>query len=131
MQNVIICRKRARRFEKIDPLLLQAGFLLASTLCWSLLFPVAEVSAIIATLMFHETGHYFAMKQCQLKTKGIYLIPFLGGIALSEVAKTRWQQCYIAMMGPFYGLLMTLFFWVVWRLTAATTPAICRVLRLD
>ena len=105
--------------KKITPLLLQAGFLLVSTLCWSLLFPVAEVSVIIATLLFHESGHYFAMKHCRLETKGIYLIPFLGGVALSEVAKTRWQQCYIAMMGPFYGLLMALFFWIAWQLTGS------------
>ncbi len=105
--------------KKIDPLWLQAGFLLVSTLCWCLLFPIAEVSVIVASLLFHETGHYHAMKHCQLETRGIYLIPFLGGVAVSEVAKTRWQQCYIALMGPFYGFLMALFFFIAWRITGS------------
>ena len=49
------------------------------------------------------------MKHFGMKTKGIYLIPFMGGLALSdEKINTRWQDVVISIMGPFFGLLMSI-----------------------
>jgi Zn-dependent protease len=43
-----------------------------------------------------------------MKTKGIYLIPFVGGLALSdEKINTRWQDVVISLMGPFFGLMLS------------------------
>ncbi len=45
---------------------------------------------ILISLVFHEYGHLKAMKKFGLKTKGIYLIPFVGGAAVqAEYCKTR------------------------------------------
>ena len=62
---------------------------------------------LIAILVFHEYGHLRAMKSFGMKTKGMYLIPFVGGVAVGEKATTYWQETYISMQGPVFGLYMT------------------------
>lgn len=55
----------------------------ASLAAYSWLFSVQFALALVACLVFHEYGHIRAMKYFGMKTKGgIYLIPFLGGLAL-------------------------------------------------
>lgn len=74
--------------------------------------------SLIFCLVVHEYGHIRAMKHFGLKTKGIYLIPFFGGIALSDdKINTRWQDVVIAIMGPTFGLLLSLLLWVVYAVT--------------
>lgn len=51
----------------------------ASVAAYSWLFSLEFALALIACLMFHEYGHIRAMKYFGMKTKGIYLIPFMGG----------------------------------------------------
>ncbi|MBR9728340.1 site-2 protease family protein [Shewanella intestini] len=81
----------------------------ASVAAYSWLFSIEFALALIACLVFHEYGHIRAMKYFNMKTKGIYLIPFMGGLALSdERINTRWQDVVISIMGPTFGLLMSL-----------------------
>ncbi len=81
----------------------------ASLAAYSWLFSVQFALALIACLVIHEYGHIRAMHYFGMRTKGIYLIPFVGGLALgSERVNTRWQTVVIAMMGPCFGLLMSL-----------------------
>ncbi len=84
---------------------------------WGILFSWEFAAAIVGILIFHEYGHLRAMKKCGIPTKGIYLIPFVGGVAVGERARTHWEEVYIAMMGPFFGLAMTLVFGVGYALT--------------
>lgn len=94
---------------------LLAGMSLAA---YSWLFSVKFAIALIVCLMIHEYGHIRAMKYFGMKTKGIYLIPFLGGMALSdEKINTRWQSVVIALMGPFFGLMLSIAFLVVYAIT--------------
>ncbi|CAN5493798.1 site-2 protease family protein [soil metagenome] len=81
----------------------------ASLAAYSWLFSFQFALALLACLVFHEYGHIRAMKYFGMKTKGIYLIPFFGGAALTdEKINTRWQDVVISMMGPCFGLLMSL-----------------------
>jgi len=81
----------------------------ASIAAYSWLFSFQFAMALIACLVFHEYGHIKAMKHFGMKTKGIYLIPFMGGLALSdEKINTRWQDVVISIMGPSFGLLMSI-----------------------
>ncbi|MCL1139952.1 site-2 protease family protein [Shewanella pneumatophori] len=81
----------------------------ASVAAYSWLFSFQFALALIACLVFHEYGHIRAMKYFGMKTKGIYLIPFMGGLALSdEKINTRWQDVVISIMGPTFGLFMSL-----------------------
>ena len=65
---------------KVIKVLFAAGSLAA----YSWLFSIEFAIALILCLVFHEYGHIKAMKYFGLKTKGIYLIPFVGGLALSD-----------------------------------------------
>ncbi|UTF60465.1 metalloprotease [Gilvimarinus sp. DA14] len=91
---------------------------------WAWLFNLEVAICIIAALFIHEFGHVMAMRQCGLKVKGIYLIPFLGGAAVSEQAKTRWQDYKISMAGPIVGGAGAVAGWLAWLLTGNQTLAI-------
>ena len=85
---------------------------------WTVLYSLPFALALTATLVFHEYGHLRAMRSFGIKTKGMYLIPFVGGIAVGENAKTHWQDVYIAMMGPVFGLAMTVAFYAIYLATS-------------
>lgn len=93
---------------------LLAGSALAG---WSILFSWQFALVLIAVIMFHEYGHVWAMKKMGMKTKGFYLIPFVGGVAVGDKAKTHWQQVFIAMMGPSFGLVMSIVCYLAYLLT--------------
>lgn len=81
----------------------------ASLAAYSWFFSFEFALTLIACLVFHEYGHIRAMKYFGMKTKGIYLIPFVGGLAVGENnINTRWQDVVISIMGPTFGLLMSL-----------------------
>ena len=84
---------------------------------WTLLFDWRFAVMIISILMFHEYGHIRAMRRFGIPTKGIYLIPFFGGAAVGDRARTHWQEVYIAMLGPVFGLLMCIAALLAWWLT--------------
>jgi putative peptide zinc metalloprotease protein len=89
----------------------------ASVAVYSVMFTVEFALALVGVLVFHEYGHLRAMKKCGLPTKGMYLIPFVGGLAVGDMPKSRWQDVYISMMGPVYGLIMTVGFYIVYLIT--------------
>lgn len=89
----------------------------ASLAAYSWLFSLQFALTLIACLVIHEYGHIRAMKYFGMPTKGIYLIPFMGGLALSDgKINTRWQDVVISLMGPFFGLgmsvLMLIAYWI-------------------
>lgn len=90
---------------KVIKVLLAAGSLAA----YSWLFSIQFAIALIFCLVWHEYGHIKAMKYFGMKTKGIYLIPFVGGLAVSDdKLNTRWQNVVISIMGPFFGLVLSI-----------------------
>ena len=84
---------------------------------WSFLLNWQVAAIIISIIVFHEYGHVRAMKKCGLETKGIYLIPFFGGVAVGDRAKTYWHEVYISMMGPVFGLFMSVAFLLAYLVT--------------
>lgn len=90
----------------------------ASVAAYSWLFSFQFALALIGCLVFHEYGHIRAMKYFGMKTKGIYLIPFVGGLALGDnKINTRWQDVVISIMGPSFGLLLSVACFVVYQMT--------------
>lgn len=90
----------------------------ASVAAYSWLFSIEFALALIGCLVFHEYGHIRAMKHFGMKTKGIYLIPFMGGLALSdEKINTRWQDVVISIMGPSFGLILSIICLVLYWVT--------------
>ena len=86
-----------------------AGVALAG---WSILFSWQFAVVLVGVIVFHEYGHLRAMQKCGMKTKGIYLIPFVGGVAVGEKAESCWHEIYISMMGPVFGLFMSVAFYI-------------------
>lgn len=81
------------------------GLAMGSMASYAYLFTWQFAVMVMISLFFHEYGHIFAMKRCGLKMKGIYFIPFFGAAAVSEETfKTRRNEIYIAIMGPIWGL---------------------------
>lgn len=90
----------------------------SSLAIYSWLFSLTFAIALIISLMFHELGRVYAMRHFGIPTKGLYLIPFFGGFAMrDEKANTRWQAMVIALAGPTFGLVMSLFYMFVYGLT--------------
>ncbi len=90
----------------------------ASLAAYSWLFSFQFALSLLACLIFHEYGHVRAMKYFGMKTKGIYLVPFLGGLALSdEKINTRWQDVVISIMGPMFGFVLSLLLTVAYLVT--------------
>src|SRR5687767_12029971 len=85
---------------------------------WTVLYSLPFALAITATLVFHEWGHLRAMRGFGIPTKGMYLIPFVGGIAVGEQARTHWEDVYISMMGPVHGLVMTVACYLLYLATS-------------
>lgn len=90
----------------------------ASVAGYAWLFTLEFALVLIACLVVHEYGHVRAMRYFGIKTKGIYLIPFVGGLAVSdEKINTRWQDVVISIMGPCFGLLMSIACLVIYAAT--------------
>lgn len=107
----------------------------ASVAAYSWLFSLEFALALIGCLVFHEYGHIRAMKHFGMKTKGIYLIPFVGGLALSdERINTRWQDVYISIMGPTFGLILSVIslglYWITGNLFFAGLASFNALLNL-
>jgi len=98
---------------------IKVALLGASVAVYSVMFTVEFALALVAVLMFHEYGHVRAMKKFGIPTKGFYLIPFFGGVAVGDKARTQWESLYISMMGPVYGLVMTAAFYVAFLITGS------------
>lgn len=90
----------------------------ASVGAYAWLFSFEFALVLIACLVAHEYGHVKAMQYFGIKTKGIYLIPFVGGLAVSDdKINTRWQDVVISIMGPVFGLFMSLACWLAYAIT--------------
>ncbi len=90
----------------------------ASVAGYAWLFSFEFALVLIACLVAHEYGHVKAMQYFGIKTKGIYLIPFVGGLAVSDdKINTRWQDVVISIMGPVFGLFMSLGCWLLYGIT--------------
>lgn len=100
--------------------LIKVAMASASLAAYTWLFSFQFALALIVCLVIHEYGHVRAMKHFGMKTKGIYLIPFLGGAALTDdKINTRWQDVVISMMGPCFGLFMSLACLLVYAVSGA------------
>lgn len=96
----------------------KAGLAAASVAGYAWLFSFEFAIMLVTCLVVHEYGHVRAMQYFGIKTKGFYLIPFVGGLALSdEKVTTRWQDVVISIMGPAFGLFTSVLGVVLYYLT--------------
>lgn len=85
--------------------IIKAGLFAASFAACCVIFDV-EIALILTYGVFvHEAGHVKASTWLGLATKGVYFLPFVGAVAVSETPRTRGQEVLIQLMGPGFGLL--------------------------
>jgi Zn-dependent protease len=103
------------------------GWALASVGAYGVLISWKFAIAIMIQLFVHEYGHVHAMRRTGMKVRGMYFIPFLGAVAVTEDAfRSRRQQAYVALSGPIWGstlavLAAGLYYWTRDPLFAAVT----------
>jgi Zn-dependent protease len=77
---------------------------LASFAAYAFLFTWQFAVIILGMLVIHEYGHLKCMKHYGMKTRGIYLIPLIGGAAVAEDSfPSRRAEATIALAGPLTG----------------------------
>ncbi|HZZ85557.1 MAG TPA: site-2 protease family protein [Anaeromyxobacteraceae bacterium] len=85
------------------------GWAAASVATWSVLFSWKFALAIMVQLFVHEYGHVHAMRRVGMKVRGLYFVPMLGAMAVTEDAfPSRRAQAYVALNGPLWGSLLAL-----------------------
>ena len=97
----LLLLKVAKSFKVLKLILAAASF---AAYGWA--YGWAFGIALIVGLSIHEYGHVWAMRRLGIPTRGFYLIPFVGGVAVADRGfQTRWNQLYTAAMGPMFGIL--------------------------
>ena len=65
------------------------------------------VVTVIVVLIFHEYGHYCAMRRCGYQDTTIFFIPFIGAIASGKKqGATPSQEMIILLAGPMPGIIL-------------------------
>lgn len=97
---------------KLGPKLGKIALAGASVAAYSVFFTWQFALILVAAIFIHEMGHIWSMRRCGMPVKGIYLIPFMGGVAVGKAdAENRLSEAQnyeIAMMGPVFGLASVL-----------------------
>jgi Zn-dependent protease len=57
----------------------------------------------VSIILIHECGHSFATWRRGLPVKGIYIIPFMGGLAVGGSNGNPRDEAFIGIMGPVFG----------------------------
>lgn len=72
------------------------------------LFDWKFAALLLALLIIHEAGHALAMRWVGLPVKGVFFIPFFGGVAVSaEPHRNEAERGFVALMGPGFSLVTT------------------------
>lgn len=85
-----------------------------------------EFAAIlIALILIHEVGHVVAMRWVGLPVRGIFFVPFLGGVAVAGAPhKSEGDRGFVALMGPGFSIVSTLVFFMIWQNTGEPLAAV-------
>ncbi|HSX33736.1 MAG TPA: site-2 protease family protein [Candidatus Saccharimonadales bacterium] len=90
----------------------------ASVVSYAILFTWQFAVVLVAMLIAHEYGHLLLMKRFGMKTKGLYLIPFVGAAAVAEENfPSRKAEAVTAIAGPLVGTGFALVFAGAYALT--------------
>ncbi len=70
---------------------------------------------ITAIVMFHELGHFFAMKYFRYNDLGIFFIPLLGAyVSGTKREVSQKESAIILLAGPLPGIILGIVFYLLW-----------------
>jgi Zn-dependent protease len=79
---------------------------------------VTSVLVLIFVLLFHELGHFAAMKIAKYRDVQIFFIPFIGAaVSGSKKKDSVAKSCIVSLMGPLPGVLLAVLSFIVFGLT--------------
>lgn len=91
----------------MSPRLKQIGFAIFTFAVYASFLNWKIASLLVVAIAFHECSHLWAAQYLGLKTRGFYLVPFMGGVAIIEGRYRSYvQQAFVAIMGPVGGGLL-------------------------
>jgi len=100
--------------------LLGAGFT-----AFSFMNSATIAASLVVFLLFHEYGHAVAMKRCGVRVDGIFILPFMGAVAVAkDEPGTRWKEFIIAIMGSVFGVALTLAAFIATLATRGAYPVL-------
>src|SRR5258705_10856071 len=71
---------------------------------------------ITAIVVFHELGHFFAMKSFRYKDLGIFFIPLLGAyVSGSKREVSQKESAIILLAGPLPGIILGAVFFILYK----------------
>jgi len=80
------------------------GWAAASAAAYGILFSWKFAAALLLQLFIHEYGHVHAMRRTGMNVRGMYFVPFVGALAVTDDSfRSRRQQAYVALSGPIWG----------------------------
>nr|WP_246317586.1 site-2 protease family protein [Hyphomicrobium methylovorum] len=72
------------------------------------LFGGSIAISLLIVILLHEIGHVIAMRWAGITVRGIYFLPFFGGVAVGESAgSNQLTRGLVALMGPGFSMLPT------------------------
>lgn len=75
------------------------------------MFGTSAAVMLIVLILIHELGHVVAMRWAGIPVKGIYFIPFFGGVAVGgDRYRSEVERGIVALMGPGFSLITTAIF---------------------
>jgi Zn-dependent protease len=84
------------------------------------LFGWQSAAVLLALIFIHEAGHALAMRSVGQPVRGIYFIPFFGGVAVAAAPHaSETERGFVALMGPGVSLLTTGAFVLLWQGTGS------------
>lgn len=102
----------------MNPRLKQIGFAIFTFAVYTAIINWKAALMLTVGVGFHEYSHLWAARRMNLQTKGFYLVPFMGGVALvADRYKTYGQQAFVVLLGPVGGGLLALVTFGAWYLT--------------
>ena len=80
-----------------------AAFVAAGRLRWS----GSYVALVVGALLFHEGGHYVAMRASGYRNLRMFFIPFFGAaVSGLNPRAAGWQKALVALAGPLPGIVV-------------------------
>lgn len=87
----------------------QLGWALFTFLIYTIFFGWQLALCFVIAIGFHECCHLWAARKLKLRTKGFYLIPFMGGVAfVTDKYRSYGQQAFVVLAGPVGGGLLAI-----------------------
>jgi len=79
---------------------------------------IVGLAILIGVILFHELGHYVAMRTLGYRDVSIFFIPMLGaGTSGKELGTPGWKRGLAVLMGPVPGILLGALLGVVYLIT--------------